>query len=247
MNYLTLNEFKATFDTLGIKYTLEPYNHTTGGNYTKFGKGEPCEMCICIPDPNHDGAEVRLCFLEDGSIFDYIHNNWREPALVVDESELDDPFKRQGKTGGKQGCHVWVPVEEERVAPTPGRRKPKVKSEKTSRDELLGVRQGVPASKIITAIIQRIRRQPTFSQTVEYNLTSLNAFYNLFSVRSHIPFEVYKRQRDKIFCAVADSPAEKKYVEALDAQFGERYQTCFTELVQKERNESLRLRLVRTL
>jgi hypothetical protein len=71
MNYLTLKEFKALFDTLGIKYTVEPYNHTVVG-------AAGGETAICIPDPNHRGAEVRLCFLADGSIYDYIHNDWKE-------------------------------------------------------------------------------------------------------------------------------------------------------------------------
>jgi len=145
--------------------------------------------------------------------------------------------KRQGKTGGKQGCHVWVP-KEERVTPTPKERKPKAKSEKSSRDELLGVRDGVPASKIIATIVQRIRKQPSFvqfgqDQPLQESLGSLNAFFELFSVRSHIPVDVYKRQRAKIFTAVEDSPVEKKYAEALDSLYGERYRTCFAEIVAK--------------
>jgi hypothetical protein len=145
--------------------------------------------------------------------------------------------KRQGKTGGKQGCHIWVPVEQ-RVTPTPGQKKPKAKSEKTSRDELLGVRPGVSASKIIATIVQRIRQQPSFvqfdkSQALDDSLASLNAFFELFSVRSHIPVDIYKRQRAKIFCAVAESPSEKKYAEALDSLYGERYRTCFAAIVAK--------------
>lgn len=89
MNYLTLKEFKAMFDTLGVKYTVEPYHHTMliADNYERFVCGEPCEVCICIPDPDptHHGGEVRLCFLSDGSIWDYIHNDWREPDQVPDD------------------------------------------------------------------------------------------------------------------------------------------------------------------
>ena len=63
MKHLTLKEFKAMFDTLGIKYEVRPHNHTTGNNYSKFDRGEPCETVIAIADPNHPYSEVRLCFL----------------------------------------------------------------------------------------------------------------------------------------------------------------------------------------
>jgi len=85
MNYLTLKEFKKFFDTLGIKYEVGPCNNTTSNNYNKFDRGEPCETCLAIDDPNHPYAEVRLHFLTDGSIWDYIHNDWREPDQVPDD------------------------------------------------------------------------------------------------------------------------------------------------------------------
>jgi hypothetical protein len=53
--------------------------------------------------------------------------------------------------------------------------------ERLARDELLGVRPGVPASKIIATIVQRIRKQPSFvqfgqdQQTLQDNLATLNA------------------------------------------------------------------------
>jgi len=143
--------------------------------------------------------------------------------------------KRRG-----QSCHVWVPPQE-RMTVTPNHeRRPKIKpkSSRNERDELLGVRPGVPASKIIAAIVRRIRQQPTFlqfgsAQTPEASLASLNAFFELFSVRSHIPLDVYRRQRAKIFCAVEGLPAEKKYAETLDSLYGDCYRTCFAELVAK--------------
>ena len=46
---------------------------------------EPCETCLAIDDPNHPYAEVRLYFLTDGSIWDYIHNDWWEPDQVPDD------------------------------------------------------------------------------------------------------------------------------------------------------------------
>ena len=85
MRYLTLKEFKAMFDTLRIKYEVRPHNHTTGNNYSKFDRGEPSETVIAIADPNHPYSEVRLCFLDDGSIYDYIHNDWREPDQAADD------------------------------------------------------------------------------------------------------------------------------------------------------------------
>jgi hypothetical protein len=86
MKYLTLKEFKQLFDILGIKYTVEPYNHTTGNAHRNFIEGKPCETCLCIPDPQHPYSELRPCFLEDGLIYDYIHNDWREPDQVPDDS-----------------------------------------------------------------------------------------------------------------------------------------------------------------
>lgn len=107
----------------------------------------------------------------------------------------------------------------------------------------LGERRGrgsihVSARQISAAVIDRIRKRPSFSQFAknveaarsEKDLPILD-FFAVFNVDAHTPENLFQTARTRTLEAVESGSIEEKYVQALSGLYAHRYRSYYDEVL----------------
>lgn len=109
----------------------------------------------------------------------------------------------------------------------------------------LGERRGrgsvhVSADKISAAVIERIRKRPSFARYarkpgasyIEKDLPILD-FFTVFNVDAHTPEHLFQAARTRTLEAVEDGSIEEQYAKELSQLYAHRYRTYYDDLLAK--------------
>ena len=98
----------------------------------------------------------------------------------------------------------------------------------------------VSAKKISAAVIERIRKRPSFTKFTrnpevmhtEKDLPILD-FFTVFNMDSHTPQNLFQAARTRTLEAVEDGSLEEKYVQELSRLYAHRYRSYYDDLLAK--------------